>query len=163
MSCAERIGLASAGDPDAFRAKAVAISTDPVALDYHVGKNILFPAGGVCGLGGIYATAPETNDPSLPGGYYGLTLEYCRDPLADHSIINGTLSEDEMAIHLYDFDRSPGDANGDGVVDLRDQLQIRNLRGKGTAKYPYADVNHDGRIDTADQVEARYRLGTGSP
>ena len=163
VSCAERIGLESRLESNAFWAKDLAISTDPVALDYYVGKKILFPAGGTYGVGGSKASSPDSHDPTLPGGYYGLTLEFCRDPLADHSIINGTLDEDEMAVHLYDFDRLPGDVNGDGVVDLRDQIMIRNRRGQSTAKYPYADVNRDGRIDIADQVEARRRFGDSAP
>lgn len=163
MSCAERIGLTSRWESDAFRAKAVAISTDAVALDYYVGKSILFPAGGNYGVGGIYATAFDSHDPTPPNGYYALTLQFCRDPLADHSIINGTLNEDEMAVHLYDFDQVPGDANRDGKTDVRDQIQIRNRCGLSTAKQPYADVNHDGQINAADLVEARRRLGAGLP
>ncbi|MBU0640093.1 MAG: hypothetical protein KKB50_14605 [Planctomycetes bacterium] len=103
MSCAERIGRTSRQESDAYRAKSIVISTDPVALDYYVGKYILFPAGGTYGLDGSQAGEPWSNDPSLPGGYYGLTLEFCRDPLADHSIINGTLDEQEMVVHRYDF------------------------------------------------------------
>jgi hypothetical protein len=163
MSCAERIGRTSRTESNAFQAKSVAISTDPVALDYYVGKKILFPAGGQYGLGGSEATELWSNDPTLPGGYYGLTLEFCRDPLADHSIINGTLDEDEMAVHLYDFDRLTGDVDGDGVVDLKDQIQIRNVRGQSTVEHAYADVNLDGQVDTADQVEARKRLGNTAP
>jgi len=162
MSCAERVGRESRQEADAFRAKSVAISTEPVALDYYVGKNILFPAGGQYGLGGADAAQPWSNDPSLEGGYYALSLEFCRDPLVDHSIINGTLNEDEMAVHLHDFDRLPGDINGDGVVDLQDLCRARNVRGQSTARYPHADVNMDGRIDTADMVEVRSRLGNTS-
>jgi len=159
MSCAERVGRRSRTEHDAFRAKSVAISTDPVALDYYVGKNILFPAGERYGAGGSDATAPWTNDPSLETGYYHLTLEFCRDPLRDHSIINGTLDEKQMAVHLYDFERVPGDVNGDGAVDLRDLIQVRNLRGESTARFPQADVNLDGQIDAGDLVEVRRRLG----
>jgi hypothetical protein len=103
VSCAERIGCESRWEANAFQAKSVAISTDPVALDYYVGKYILFPAGGTYGLGGQKAMEPCTNDPSVETGYYYKTLEFCRDPLKDHSVINGTLNEDEMEIHRYDF------------------------------------------------------------
>ncbi len=124
MSCAERIGLASRWETDAFRARSVAISTDPVALDYYVGKHILFAAGGRYGLGGADASQPWSNDPTLETGYYRLTLEFCRDPLADHSIINGTLNDAEMAIHRYDFDHSPADLDQDGDVDVDDLTQF---------------------------------------
>ncbi len=124
MSCAERIGRGSRQELDAFRAKSIAISTDPVALDYYVGKNILFVAGGEYGQGGSEAAQPWSNDPSvvgehyLEGSYYGLTLELCRDPLADHSIINGTLNEEEMAVQLFDFDRQQDGLDPEGAASI---------------------------------------------
>lgn len=155
MSCAERIGRVSRQESDAFQAKSVAISTDPVALDYYVGKDILFPAGGKYGLGGSDATQPWSNDPNLEGGYYGLTLEFCRDPLADHSIINGTLDEDEMAVHLYDFDHLPADFDGDRDVD-QDDFAIFEDCTTGP-EIPQddpgcvdADLDGDGDVDQSD-------------
>ncbi len=155
MSCAERIGRISRSEDDAFRAKSVAISTDPVALDFYVGKHILFPAGGVYGLGGAEATEPWSNDPTLEGGYYGLTLEFCHDPLADHSIINGTLNEEEMVVRLYDFEDVPGDLDDDGDVDLADYerfYECQNGPGSppGDVGCDKADPDSDGDVDLAD-------------
>jgi hypothetical protein len=163
MSCAEYVGRETRWENEAFQAKSVAISTDPVALDYYVGKNILFPAGGPYGMGGQDAAQPWSNDPTLATGYYHLTLEHCRDPLKDHSIINGTLSEDEMAVYLHDFARTPGDVNGDGVVDLKDLNLVRNARGTSTGRNPRADLTLDGRIDMADMVSVRSRLSGVNP
>jgi len=111
--------------------------------------------GGIYGLGGAEAGEPWSNDPSLAGGYYGLTLEFCRDPLADHSIINGTLDEDEMAVHLHDFDHPPGDFNGDGHVDLTD-YQHFHACANGPDSPPAqtdcsdADFDNDSDVDLSD-------------
>jgi hypothetical protein len=155
MSCAERIGRVSRQESDAVRAKSVAISKDPVALDYYVGKRILFPAGGEYGLGGESAERPTSNDPSLEGGYYALTLEFCRDPLADHSIINGTLDESEMAVHLYDFEATPGDFNRDGYIDPNDYQHFETCyNGPGLPPSQLgcadADLDHDADVDLSD-------------
>lgn len=152
MSCAERIGRSSRQESNALRAKAVAISTDPVALDYYVGKYILFPAGGTYGENGSHAEEPDTNDPSLPDGYYGLTLEYCRDPLADHSIIIGTLDEQEMAVHL--FEHAPGDLDSDGDVDMDDFQRMQACHEGVDEPCEYecqgADLDEDGDVDMDD-------------
>jgi hypothetical protein len=152
MSCAERIGRTSRQETNAYRPRAIAISTDPVALDYYVGKYILFPAGGTYGLGGSHAALEDTNDPSVPGSYYGLTLEFCRDPLADHSIINGTLDEQEMNVHLHEY--HPGDLDLDGDVDLADLQGMQGCHdGAGsvvTGACVDADLDEDGDVDIDD-------------
>ncbi len=158
MSCAERVGTIGRKEENAYQAKAVAIATDPVALDYYVGKNILFPAGGRFGLGGRDAELPMTNDPDLKGGYYHLTLEFCHDPLADHSIINGTLNENEMDVHRFAFDGPPGDFDADEDVDLMDYRRFQGCVN-GPARPPaqsgcdVADLDHDLDVDLDD-----YRL-----
>ncbi|MCP4590212.1 MAG: hypothetical protein GY842_05690 [bacterium] len=153
MSCAERIGRTSRQESNAFAAKSVVISTDPVALDYYVGKYILFPAGGTYGAGGGSAAEPTTNDPSLPGGYYGLTLEFCRDPLADHSIINGTLNEAEMSINVVD--NTPGDFDNDGDVDLEDYDYYQDCHAgpdlpPARPTCDMADLDQDTDVDLDD-------------
>lgn len=152
MSCAERIGRTGRQESNAYQARSIAISTDPVALDYYVGKYILFPAGGTYGAGGGHATATDTNDPSLPTGYYGLTLEFCRDPLADHSIINGTLTESEMAVHY--LEPVPGDIDADGDVDVADYAELQACaEGPGapvSGPCQQADLDGDGSVDAAD-------------
>jgi hypothetical protein len=155
MSCAERVGTVSRWEWDAHQAKSIAIATDPVALDYYVGKNIMFPAGGQYGLGGSDATQPWSNDPSLAGGYYGLTLEFCRDPLEDHSIVNGTLNEAEMAVQLYDFAHPAADFDDDGDVDLADYQKLQTCSdgpGHAPAQPDCAgpDLDGDSDVDISD-------------
>jgi hypothetical protein len=43
ITAAEWVGLVSRVEPPAARTRAVLASTDPVALDYHSGKYLLFP------------------------------------------------------------------------------------------------------------------------
>lgn len=48
----------------------------------------------------------------------------------------------------------PGDANADGVVDVKDAEAIAAYRqGKGTVNPKYADANGDGEINVADIVK----------
>jgi hypothetical protein len=107
MVCAERVGTTNrqmgAGAP---YARSIAISTDPIALDLYAGKYILYPRGGLYGQGGGSANNADTNNPDLnqvPGSYYGQTIDWARSPMADGSIINGTLDESKIAVVKYDF------------------------------------------------------------
>ena len=151
MSCAERVGRTGRLESNAYHARSIAISNDPVALDYYVGKYVLFPAGGKYGVDGTHATEPDTNDPSLSGGYYGLTLDLCRDPLADHSIINGTLDETEMDV-IY-FEHAPGDMDSDGDVDMHDLTPMQTCTGADISEAgecAAADLDGDGDVDSDD-------------
>ena len=94
-----------------------------------------------------------SNDPSLEGGYYGLTLEFCRDPLADHSVINGTLDEDEMVVHP--FDHGPGDIDSDGDVDLEDYQRFQSCHSgpdvpPSDPNCDAADFDRDNDVDMRD-------------
>ncbi len=167
MSCAERIGLTSRTEDDAFSARSVVVSTDPLALDYYVGREILFPAGGPYGLGGEEATEAWSNDPGLAGGYYALTLEFCRDPLADHSVINGTTDEAQMLLHRHDFDPRSGDFDQDGDVDGEDYAHFQACHG-GPSYAPVepacgdADLDRDLDVDLADWARFERNFGDGT-
>lgn len=51
----------------------------------------------------------------------------------------------------------PGDANGDGVVNILDLSLTASNLGKGTAPYAYGDVNGDMIVTMADlNLEAAY-------
>ncbi|HZP56416.1 MAG TPA: dockerin type I domain-containing protein [Dehalococcoidia bacterium] len=52
----------------------------------------------------------------------------------------------------------PGDANGDGVVDVRDLALVARNMGKRNPD-PRADVNHDGRVDVRDLLLVLLQLG----
>ena len=165
MSCAERIGLESRNEHDAYRARTIAISTDPVALDYYVGKHVLFPAGGPWGEGGAYASALDSHDPSLAEGHYARTLQLCHDPMADHSIINGTLDEEQMVVRRHDFASPPGDMDGDGDVDHADYAQFHACQGgpgvpveEPTCEKALMDDDND--VDLADFAQFLRRYGS---
>lgn len=62
-----------------------------------------------------------------------------------------------FALTFFNGVACPGDANGDGVVDLLDLNAV--LFGFGTAG-PSGDVNHDGSVDLADLNETLFNFGT---
>lgn len=50
----------------------------------------------------------------------------------------------------------PGDANGDGIVDASDIVEIANyIMGKASKSFIFnaADVNEDGKVDIADIIK----------
>lgn len=50
----------------------------------------------------------------------------------------------------------PGDANGDGIVDANDIVEIANyIMGKASKSFIFsaADVNEDGKVDIADIIK----------
>lgn len=68
--------------------RTVLASTDPVALDYYAAKYVLYPQGG---------SKAELNNPDNKNGIFRQYLELC------HAQGIGTLDENQMVIHEYDF------------------------------------------------------------
>jgi hypothetical protein len=93
--------------------------------------------GGVTNLGG-------------PGGDGGL-------PLFDASVFAG---DQFISISLGDT-RIPGDANGDGVVNLSDFLILRRNFGNDDAGFADGDFNGDGVVNLSDFLILRRNFGTG--
>ena len=58
--------------------------------------------------------------------------------------------------------RQPGDANGDGTVDLSDFVILRNNFGGETAAFSLGDFNSDGEIDLGDFVILRNNFGNSA-
>ena len=83
---AEWVGLASRTDLPAVRTRAVLACTDPVALDYHSAKYVLYPNSGI-----RYHTP---DDPESPTHQY---LQAC----ARHG--GGTFDESEVVVRSYDI------------------------------------------------------------
>ncbi len=54
----------------------------------------------------------------------------------------------------------PGDANGDGIVNLADFGTLRSLFGTTDGSGLFADFNNDGRVDLADFGILRGSFGT---
>ncbi len=71
-------------------AKTVLASTDPVALDYYAAKYLLLPLGG---------SKKAYNDPDNSEGAFRQYLELC------HAEGIGTLNENEMLVHKFDFNK----------------------------------------------------------
>lgn len=68
--------------------RTVLASKDPVALDYWAGKYVLYPQGG---------SKADFNDPDNKDGIFRKYLDLC------HAQGIGTLDENEMIVHEYDF------------------------------------------------------------
>jgi len=86
ITTAEWVGLASRIDPPAARTRAVLASSDPVALDYHATKYLLYPNSG------SFIHNPE--DPKSPVFEY---LKSCAD-------LSGCIfDEQHVDIKSYDF------------------------------------------------------------
>lgn len=82
---AEWIGLADRTEPPVVRTRAVLASTDPVALDYHSAKYLLFPNSGI-----------RFHDPDAPESPTHQYLKAC----ADHG--GGVFDERRVALVSYD-------------------------------------------------------------
>ena len=65
------------------------------------------------------------------------------------------ISSFNFEIHITGSDRFPGDANGDGRVNVIDLIIIGNALWStlGNPNYdPYADLNGDGMVDAIDVI-----------
>jgi len=86
ITTAEWIGMSSRTDPPVVKMKTVLACTDPVALDYHSTKYVLYPNSGI-----------SFHDPDSPGSPMYQYLKAC----ADHG--GGEFDERKVALKSYDF------------------------------------------------------------
>lgn len=86
ITTAEWVGLVSRVNPPVARTRAVLASVDPVALDYHAAKYILFPHSGIRAHDPDWETGPLWND-----------LKECA------AAMGGTLDETKVEVRSYDF------------------------------------------------------------
>ena len=99
ITTAEWVGLASRVDPPVARTRAVLASADPVALDYHAAKYILFPHSGIRAHDPDWETGPLWND-----------LKECA------AAMGGTLDETKVGVRSYDFIEKRFQADHEMVV-----------------------------------------------
>ena len=86
ITTADWVGLSSRTDPPIVHTRAVLASTDPVALDYHAAKNILFPNSNL-----------TIHNPDNPKGPLYPILKKCAESGG------GTLDENRIEVKSYDF------------------------------------------------------------
>jgi hypothetical protein len=98
ITTAEWVGLASRTETPVARTRAVLAGTDPVALDYHATKYILYP-NSKCSI-------HNPDDPESPLHQYLLKC-------AEHG--GGEFDESEVAVKSYDFNKG-GFQNNDELV-----------------------------------------------
>jgi len=99
ITTAEWVGLSSRIDPPVVQTKAVLASTDPVALDYHAAKYVLFPNSRI-----------SLHNPDYEKGPLRQYLQKC----AEHG--GGILDERYVAVKSYDFGTSKFQDDADLVV-----------------------------------------------
>lgn len=61
----------------------------------------------------------------------------------------------------YAIRNTPGDVNGDGIVNIFDLIRIGRVYGQSAAADPAADLNGDGQIDLFDVVMVASAYGGG--
>ncbi len=86
ITTAEWTGLSSRVEPPVAHTRAVLASTDPVALDYHAAKYLLYPNSKI-----------SFHNPDLPNSPIFHLLEKCSE------IVGGALNEREIDVKSYDF------------------------------------------------------------
>jgi hypothetical protein len=96
---AEWIGLSSRTDEPVVRTKSVLACTDPVALDYHSSKYILYPNSKI--------RYHDPDDEQSPAHQY---LKAC----SDHG--GGIFDEGKVAVKSYDFNTAKLQKNNELVI-----------------------------------------------
>lgn len=100
ITVAEYAGHYGRTSSTAGNTRTIALCKDPVSLDYWMGHNV------ICPLGGSAGNYNPTGD-----NVFSRQIAGC------HSKGVGTLAESEMAVHLFDFDQSPGAPAGLRITD----------------------------------------------
>jgi hypothetical protein len=129
-------------------------STDPVAASYYAAKYILTPIARY-----PYYTSPDY-------GRYGTTLTRWTTYLADSAGFACTNDTSEMSVYDRRVLNPPGDANGDGEVNVGDVVFIINFLYRGgdpPVPMERADANCDGIVDVGDVVYLVNYLYRGGP
>jgi hypothetical protein len=108
--------------------------------------------------------APFGPSPLLPGATSALLVIQTNAPAlrpGSVSVINGSVAE--IGSFQPASEPTPGDVNGDGLVDVVDLLYLVEAFGSvtGDANYnPQCDFNHDGLVDVVDLLDVVYNFGT---
>lgn len=115
ITTAEWVGLSSRTRPPVAHTRAILACTDPVALDYHATKYVLYPNSRI----------PIHNPDNKTGPLHQYLME-CSNTT------NGVLNEEEVKVVSYDFRKSSLQKSDDLVV-LGEKKWGRNL--KDISKY----------------------------
>jgi hypothetical protein len=100
VTTAEYCGLVDRIGPPVARTKAVAVSTDPVALDFHMAKYVLFANSGI-----------SHHDPENPGSPAAQDLKACAEA--------GDYRYGEENVEVRSFDFATGKLQGDSELAVR--------------------------------------------
>ena len=99
ITTAEWVGLSSRTDPPVVQTRAVLASTDPVALDYHAAKYILFPNSNLA-----------IHNPDNQRGPLYPILAKCAERMG------GTLDKNQVEVKSYDFRKKVFQKNEELVI-----------------------------------------------
>ena len=111
---------------------------------------------------GILLTLSFTIRENAPLGTTAVTLAYDAGSTFDKDLTDVPFAVVNGAVEIVD--RKPGDANGDGVVDLMDAALIKRMLAGGfgvTVDEANADVNADGIVNLKDAALVRRYLAGG--
>jgi hypothetical protein len=112
---AEWVGLSSRTDPPLAHTRAVLASTDPVALDYHASKYLVFPNSKLA-----------IHNPDQPRAPIREYLEQCATEMG------GEMDPGRVRVVSYDFQRRGSKTAGDWTIKTRIEWGINP---KGLLKY----------------------------
>lgn len=112
ITTAEWVGLASRTEPPVARTRTVLASTDPVALDYHATKYLLWPN----------SRYPLHNPDNIDGPLRQY-LQKCA------KIGAGTINEKEMGVQSYDFSKRSSQKRGKSleIIGAKEWGSIKNM------------------------------------
>ena len=129
---------------------------DDAGTPYVPGDDVFIP-GDYRLLPGSPCIDAGTNDVDNPWSRWEFETLPETDLAGVKRIIDGNL-DGAATVDIGAYEYLPGDANGDGRVNLLDLLRIRNSLGLDPSSSPDArgaDVNGDGRINLLDLLLAR--------
>ena len=108
ITAAEWVGLVSRVDPPVARTRAVLASTDPVALDYHSGKYVLFPNSKLAIHDPDNVKSPFRQYLATCAEKSGCVLDESRVDVVSYDIGNKRIRNDDLVLHgEMDWGRDP--------------------------------------------------------
>jgi len=102
------VGLVSRVEPPVVRTRAVLASTDPVALDYHSGKYLLFPNSKLAVHDPDDAISPLRQYLAACAEKSGCVLDESRVDVVSYDIGSKSIRNDDLVLHVeMDWGRDP--------------------------------------------------------
>lgn len=110
---------------------------------------------------GTLVTFTFAVSPNAVAGTIPITITYDTDSTFDKDLQNTAFDVENGTVEISK--RAPGDANGDGAVNLKDAVVIRRYLAGGWGVHVFvanADVDADGSVTLADVVQiTRFLVG----